>query len=373
MAIPLIELKIKDQNLRSEIDAEIKKILDNAGYIGGEQVQKFAEEFAAFCGGGHCVPVANGTDALILSLKALGIGPGDEVITVPFTFIATAEAISIVGAVPKFVDIDPKSYNLDVNLLERAIGPKTRAIIPVHLFGQPADMDPIMTIARKHDLKVIEDACQAHGAEYKNKRVGLLSDAGCFSFYPTKNLGGAGDGGAVTTSSPVLAKKIEQLANHGRAAQYFHEIIGLNSRLDRMQAAILRLKLKRLNKFNERRRQIAEIYFKNLRNNPSISLPHIDSFAKHVFHLFCVESSRREEIMKLLKSEGIGHGVYYPLPIHLQPAYAFLNLPKGSFPMSERASQRIFALPMFPELANDQVERICEVLNKMALQLAKTK
>lgn len=359
MSVPLIDVRVHDPEMLSAIQEKIRSHVDSAYFIGGEEVRLFAEEFAAFCGGGTCVPVANGTDALILALRALNIGPGDEVITVPFTFIATAEAISAVGATVKFVDIDPKNYNMDVPQMKKAIGPKTKAVLPVHLFGHPADMDPIMTIAVEHGLSVVEDAAQAHGAEYKNKRVGSLGHVGCFSFYPTKNLGGFGDGGAIVTRSPEVAAKVAKIADHGRAAQYFHDIEGVNSRLDAIQAAVLRLKLRKLNQWNDRRRTIALEYGKTLRQNSFATPPHVEAYAKHVFHLYCVESSHRDELLAFLREGGIGAGVYYPLPLHLQPAYARLGHKKGDFPVSERLSARIMALPMFPSMTDANVSEVC--------------
>jgi dTDP-4-amino-4,6-dideoxygalactose transaminase len=314
--------------------------------------------------------VANGTDALILALKALGIGPGDEVITVPFTFIASAASVAQVGAQVKFVDIDPKSYTIDVTLLEKAITPKTKAIIAVHLFGQPANMDPIMALARRHNIKVIEDAAQAHGAEYNLKRVGTLGDIATFSFYPTKNLGGAGDGGAVVSSSAELIEKVTQLANHGRKTAYFHEIEGVNSRLDAIQAAYLRVQLEGLDKANERRRDVAARYMAALRENAFITAPTIEPYAKHVFHLYCVETSHREELMRYLTEKQIGHGVYYPLPLHLMPAYARLKQGKGSFPVSERLSERILSLPMYPNLTDAQVDYVCAALKGFSPKVA---
>lgn len=366
MKIPLIDVKISDPNMRTEIGSTLSRLIDSTSFIGGEEVNKFSEEFAESCGGGYCAPVGNGTDALILALRALKVGPGDEVITVPYTFIATTEAISVVGATIRFVDIHPKSYNMDVSLLEKAITKKTKAIIPVHLYGQPCDMDPIMDLAKKHKLKVIEDAAQAHGAEYKGRRVGTLGDAGCFSFYPTKNLGGFGDGGAVVSQSKELIEKVNQLANHGRSEHYYHEVEGINSRLDSFQAAVLRIKLRKLDEWTDRRRAIAEQYTKALVQNSFITPPHIESYAKHVFHLFCVESPSRDELMRHLKSKGISCGVYYPLPLHLQPAYAHLGYKKGDFLISERLIERILSIPVSPSLTDTQVEYVCSALHQFS-------
>lgn len=363
MTVPFIDVSAGPA-LQDEIKKELMRMIDAAEFVGGEQVRLFSEEFAAYCGGGHCIPVANGTDALILALRALGIGAGDEVITVPFTFIATTEAITAVGASIRFVDVNPKNYTIDIDSLKKLITPKTKAILPVHLFGQPADMDPIMELARKHNLKVIEDAAQAHGAEYKGKRVGTLGDVACFSFYPTKNLGAFGDAGAVVSRDKALIDKITQIANHGRAAQYFHEIEGVNSRLDAMQAAVLRIKLRKLDDWNQRRRDIASLYNKELVKNNYIQAPVVESYAKHVFHLYCVESSYRDALQRFLKERHIGCGVYYPLALHLQPAYAYLDLKRGAFPVSERLNERILSLPMHPHLTEKHVSDVCAALSE---------
>jgi len=356
MPVPFLDVRLQDKT-RTEIVSLITGLIDRAAFIGGVEVEGFTKEFGAYCGG-TCVPVANGTDALILTLRALDIGPGDEVITVPFTFIATAEAIGNVGATVRFIDVDPATYNMDVRQLEKAIGSKTKAIMPVHLFGQPADMDAILDIAKRRNLKVIEDACQAHGAEYKGRRVGALGDAACFSFYPTKNLGGMGDGGAIVTSSPELAAKIAQIADHGRVDRYRHAVEGVNSRLDSFQAAALRVKLRELPARNERRRQIAARYNLGLAGHKSVTTPRVAPFATSVFHIYCIESDRRDALMEHLKGLGIGCGVYYPIPLHLQPAYEKLGLKKGSFPASERASERVLALPMFPEMTDAQANEV---------------
>ena len=361
MSVPFLDVRVTNPDDRSKIDRVLSELITNATYIGGKEVQLFTEEFGAYCGG-KCVTLANGTDAIILALKALGIGAGDEVITVPYTFIATTEAISHVGATIRFVDIHPKTYTMDVAALKRVIGPKTKAILPVHLYGQPADMDPILEIAKEHKLFVIEDAAQAHGAEYKGRRVGTLGDIACFSFYPTKNLGAMGDGGAVVSKSADLLAKVAQLGDHGRADRYYHVLEGFNSRLDAFQAAILRVKLSKLDAANERRRKIAETYNHALRHHSFITPPTVASYAKHVFHLYCVESSHRDHLLRYLQDRKIGCGVYYPIPLHLQPAYAGLGLGRGSFPVSEAASDRILALPMYPDMPDQDVQTVCEAL-----------
>lgn len=357
MSVPFLDVRIQDEATRSQIGATLLDLLQRAAYIGGAEVEGFAQEFGAFCGA-KCVPVANGTDALILALRALGVGPGDEVITVPFTFIATAEAISNVGATVKFIDIEPKTYTIDPSKIAGAVTPKTKAILPVHLFGQVADMDPIIDLAKKKNLKVIEDAAQAHGAEYKGRRAGSLGDAACFSFYPTKNLGGLGDGGAVTVQNAEVAAKVAQLGDHGRVDRYRHAIEGVNSRLDAFQAAGLRVKLRQLPEKNARRRAIAAAYEKGLAGLSFVTPPFVRANTVPVWHLYCIESPERDALMEHLKAKGIGCGVYYPIPLHLQPAYARLGFKKGAFPVSERVAERILALPMFPEMTDAQVAEV---------------
>jgi dTDP-4-amino-4,6-dideoxygalactose transaminase len=366
MNVPFLDLTIRDKDTRAQIDRALLDAVENAAFIGGAQVRNFHEEFGRFCGGGECVSVANGTDALILALRALGVGPGDEVITVPFTFIATAEAITHVGATVKFVDINPRTYNIDTTKIEAAITPNTKAILPVHLFGQPADMDPILDIAKRKSLFVIEDAAQAHGSEYKGRRVGVLGDVACFSFYPTKNLGGFGDGGAVVSNNGPLLKRLAQLADHGRSDRYLHAVEGVNSRLDAMQAAVLRIKLRQLDRQNERRRQIAARYNAAIAQQSFITPPHVDPSTTPVFHLYTVESSHRERLADYLKENDVACGVYYPIPLHLQPAYAYLKLGRGSFPASERAAERILSLPMYGDMPDEHVERVCDLLKRFS-------
>ena len=362
--IPFVDLKAQYDLIKDEIDEAIQNVLNNTSFIMGEELKKFEVEFARFCDVKYAIGVANGSDALILALRACGIGEGDEVIAVPHTFISTAEAISNVGGKIVFVDIDLKTYTIDVSKIEEKINKKTKAIIPVHLYGQPVDMDPIMELAKKYSLKVIEDAAQAHGAEYKGKKVGSIGDVGCFSFYPGKNLGAYGDAGMVVTNSEEIAEKIKLLRNHGRITKkYEHEIEGYSSRLDNLQAAILRVKLKYLNKWNDMRRSNAKKYSELLSNIDSIITPYEADYAKHVYHLYVIRTEkRRDKLREELKSKGIATGIHYPIPLHLQPAYRYLGFKEGDFPVTEKASQEILSLPMFAELSDKQIDEIVEFI-----------
>jgi dTDP-4-amino-4,6-dideoxygalactose transaminase len=355
--IPFGDLKLQYQALKVELDGAIQSVLDKGWFILGESVAAFEREFAAYCGVGHAVGVANGTDALQLALTALGVGPGDEVITAPNSATFTALAISASGATPRFVDIDPETYNLDPTKLEAAIGPRTRAVMPVHLFGQPADMDAILAIARRHNLLVVEDAAQAHGAMYRGRRVGTLGDAGCFSFYPSKNLGAFGDGGMVTTDQPDVAERLRMLRNGGQKSRYNHELLGINSRLDEMQAAILRVKLAYLEKWNARRRHIADLYTALL-GDSQVETPLEMAQVQHVYHLYVVRCQGREALQQHLKASGVETAIHYPTPIHRQAAYRWLNLGPGSFPVSERYAQQVLSLPIYPELTDTKVREI---------------
>lgn len=359
--VPLMDVRSQYFELKEEIDRAIADVFERADFIMGKDVLEFEKEFATYLNAGHAVGVASGTDALVLILDALSIGRGDEVITTPFTFFATAESIMRVGATPVFVDIDPKTYNINPELIESAITPKTKAIMPVHIFGQPAEMDRINEIAEKHDLFVIEDACQAAGAEYKGKKAGALGDAAAFSFFPTKNLGGAGDGGAVTTSIEALAEKVKLLRVHGSSKKYYHETLGYNSRLDTLQAAILRVKLKKLDEWNERRRKIASLYKEALADLP-VGLPEEMPHVKHIYHLFVIRVSEeiRDKLSEFLTQNGIGNGVYYPLPLHLQEACEELGYKEGSLVESEKASKEALALPMSAHLEESDVEYVAE-------------
>jgi len=361
--IPLVDLKAQYNSIKTEIDNAIQRVLDNTSFIMGDELKKFEEEFALFCNTKYAIGVANGSDALILALRACGIGEDDEVITVPHTFISTAEAISNVGGKVVFVDIDPKTYTIDVSTIEEKITKKTKAIIPVHLYGQPADMRPIMELAKKYNLKIIEDAAQAHGAEYKDKKVGSIGDVACFSFYPGKNLGAYGDAGMITTNNEEISKKLKLLRNHGRITKkYEHEIEGYSSRLDNLQAAILRVKLRHLNKWNNMRRENAKKYNELLSNIDGIITPYEADYAKHVYHLYVIRTENQDKLREELKSEGIATGIHYPIPLHLQPAYNYLGYKRGDFPVTEKASQEILSLPMYAELGDEQIEEIIELV-----------
>jgi len=372
MDIPLVDLKAQYQAIKPEIDEAIQRVLDNTDFIQGEDVKAFEKEFARFCGAQEAIGVANGTEALHVALMACGVGPGDEVITTPFTFIATAEVISLVGARPVFVDIDPLTYNIDPSKIEAAITPRTRAIIPVHLYGRPADMDPINAIARRHNLKVIEDAAQAHGATYNGLPVGTLGDLACFSFYPGKNLGAYGDAGMVVTGDPEMARRVRLLKDHGRLEKYEHLVLGLNGRLDTLQAAILRVKLRYLNAWTARRRAIAALY-RNLLADSDVRLPPADGAAQSVYHLFVLQTPQRESIRRALTARGIASGVHYPIPLHLQPAYRGLGHTIGDFPESERASETVVSLPLYPEMTDAQVQYVAEVVHSTTISHAEAR
>lgn len=365
MNVPFLDLKLHHQPLRAEIEAAIREVLDSCAFAGGPFVTRFEEDFAAFCRAPHAIGVGNGTDALWLALLALGVGPGDEIITAPTTFMATAEAISFCGATPVFVDVQESTYNLDPAGLERALSPRTKAIVPVHLFGQPADMDPILEFANRKGLPVVEDACQAHGAEYKGRPVGTLGVAGCFSFYPGKNLGAIGEAGAVTTRDTDLASRIKVLREHGQAKKYFHSHIGWNARMDGIQAAALRVKLRHLARWNDLRRQHAAQYHQLLASLPQVVLPQEASYARHVFHIYPIRVARRDDLLAELGRRGVGCGIHYPVPVHLQDAYRHLGLAKGTLPVAEKCAEEFLSLPMFPELTAQQVEFVADNLREV--------
>jgi len=355
--IPFGDLRLQYQAIKVELDNAVQSVLDSGWFILGKNVAAFESEFAAYCGAAFAVGVGNGTEALQLALMACGVGPGDEVITAPNSATFTALAITAVGAVPTFVDIHPEAYNIDPQRLEEAIGARTKAIMPVHLYGQPADMDPILDIARRHNLFVIEDAAQAHGALYKGRHVGTLGDVGCFSFYPSKNLGAFGDGGMVVTNNPEIADKVRMLRNGGQKSRYDHQLLGMNSRLDELQAAILRVKLRYLDKWNERRRHIAALYTALLGDStvePPVEMP----YAKHVYHLYVIRCKERAALQKYLAEQGVETAIHYPTPIHLQKAYRWLNLGRGSFPIAEQYAEEVLSLPIYPELTDAKVRQI---------------
>jgi dTDP-4-amino-4,6-dideoxygalactose transaminase len=363
MAIPLVDLKAQYRSIQSDIDAAIRRVVENTSFILGKEVQAFEQAFAQYCGADHCIGVSSGTAALHLALRAAGIGPGDEVITSPFTFVATAEAIWMAGARPVFVDIHPRYYCIHPDLIERAITPRTKAIMPVHLYGQPADMDPIMDIARRHQLLVIEDAAQAHGAEYHGRRTGILGDIAGFSFYPGKNLGAYGDAGAVVTNNAELAERVRMLRDHGRRSKYEHEILGYGERLDALQAAILAAKLPHLEAWTERRRALAQRYHRLLAEVP-VELPEEMPGTRMVYHIYAIRTPRRDALLQHLNAQGIGAGVHYPIPLHLQPSLRYLGYQPGDFPEAERASQEVLSLPLYPEMTDEQQDMIVEAIRQ---------
>jgi len=362
MNVPFLNLRAAHDPIKAEILSAIQEVIESSAFAGGSFVARFDQEFAAFCQTKHSIGLGSGTEALWLPLLALGVGHGDEVITVPSTFMATAEAITYCGAKPVFIDIDEQTYTMDPALLERAITPRTKAIIPVHLFGQVADMDPIMEIARRHGIPVIEDACQAHGAEYKGRRAGSIGIAGAFSFYPGKNLGAMGEAGAVTTNDSALKARIETLRDHGQHKKYHHSMVGWNARMDGMQAAVLSIKLKRLEDGNAARRANAEHYHSLLSTENKLCLPRENDDRKHVYHLYSVRTQNRDAVIEALAKRSIACGIHYPIPVHLQEAYKELGLGKGSFPVSEKCAEEFISLPMFPELNKDQIELVAQEL-----------
>ena len=363
MKIPLVNLSLQYQQLAPEIEPKLIEIMKKGAFVLGEEVSLFEKEFAKFCETHYAIGVGSGTEAIQLALLAGGIKSGDEVITAANTFIATVGAIYWSGAKPVLVDVDEKNYNIDLNLIERAITPKTKAIVPVHLFGQPVDMDKLMNIAKKHNLLVIEDACQAHGATWRGKKVGSSGKIGAFSFYPAKNLGAYGDGGMIVTNDKKIADEIRMLRDHGQQQKYFHQIKGFNSRLDNIQAAILRIKLRHLNEWNRLRNEHAKLYTELLKDT-SLITPYVEPSAYHVFHLYVVRSKKRDQLREFLKERGIGTGIHYPIPIHLSGAYKDLGYKKGDFPVTEQISQEFISLPMFPELKKEDIHYITNSIKK---------
>ena len=365
MTIPLLDLKAQYLSIKEEIDNAVMGVLDSCRFILGPEVKALEDDIAAYCGTKHAIAVANGTDALVLALQASKIGPGDEVITTPFTFFASAETIANVGATPVFADIDPLTLNIDVHKIEKKITARTKAIVPVHIFGQMVDMDKIIELAGKYKLKIIEDAAQAIGAEYKGRKAGSIGDAGTFSFFPTKNLGCYGDGGMVITNDDTIADKIRMLRFHGCKSKYYHDEIGHNSRLDEIQASILRVKFNYLDKWNQSRREKAENYDRllaPLAQQGKITLPAKDPNGVPVYHLYVLRSDEREKIAIALGEKGIACGIYYPLPLHLQNAFAYLGYKEEDLPIAEESCTQALAIPCYPELTLEQQEEIARVI-----------
>ena len=360
--IPILDLKRQYNQIGKEIEREVTEVLRSGYYILGPHNKALETELAEYVGIKHAVALNSGTDALHLALRALDIGAGDEVITVAFTFVATTEAIGIVGAKPVFVDIDSDTFNLDVNKLENAITPKTKAIIPVHLYGQPCDMKVIMDVAKRHNLFVIEDCCQAIGAKIDGKMVGSIGDVGCFSFFPTKNLGAMGDGGLLTTNSQLINDRVIALRNHGGAIRYYHDEIGVNSRLDEVQAAILRVKFKHINEWNKKRRENAYRYNELFANCADIQTPKELDNTECVYHQYTVKIPNRDEVHKMLQDVGIGAMLYYPVPLHLQKVHEYLGVGEGSLPITEENTKLVISLPMFPELTKEEQKTVAETL-----------
>ena len=363
--VPFVALDRQAAEVRDEIDAAIAAIVDSCRFVGGPLVEKFEKAFAAYCGAEHCVGVSSGTSALHLALVALGIGPGDQVIVPANTFIATAEAVSQVGADVVLVDVDEDTYNMKPELFEHAVTRNTRAVIPVHLYGQCADMDAINIIADKHGIIVIEDAAQAHGASYRGKNAGSLARAAGFSFHPASNLGAFGDGGAIVTSDVELARKARQLSDHGRMDKGRHAVPAFNARLDSLQAAVLSIKLKKLNQWVAARRRCAALYGHLIFDVP-VTLPHVAHYGTHAYHLYVVQipNGRRDDVRKALADSGVASDVHYPVPLHLQPAYKHLGCPEGQFPVSERLSKSILSLPLFETMTENEITRVAQALRK---------
>lgn len=359
--IPYVDLQAQYRAIKPEIDEAVERVLASARFILGPDVEAFEREFAAYCSTSEAVGVNSGTSALHLALLACGVGPGDEVITVPFTFVATVAAIEYSGARPVFVDVEPEYLTMDPSHIERAITPRTKAIVPVHLFGQPADIDPILAIARRHGIRVIEDSAQAHGADYNGRRCGSLADIAAFSFYPGKNLGAYGEGGAVVTNDGELAHTVRLLRSWGEERRYEHRLKGFNYRMDGIQGAILGVKLRHLQRWTEQRRTRAALYDRLLRDAP-VKTPRTRPGSRHVYHCYVVRTPKRDQYRQALADQQIQTGVHYPIPVHLQPAYADLNYAAGDFPVSETAAAEVLSLPMFPEMTDAQVETVASTL-----------
>ncbi len=357
--IPFLDLSAPYRELQPAIDAAVARVLESGWYILGPEVEAFEADWAKYCDARHAIGLANGLDALILALRALDIGPGDEVIVPSNTYIATWLAVSVVGATPVPVEPDPATHNIDCARIEAAITPSTRALLPVHLYGQPADMDPILTIARRHGLRVVEDAAQAHGARYKGRRIGAHSDLVCWSFYPGKNLGALGDAGAVTTDDAALADRVALLRNYGSRQKYLNEVQGVNSRLDPLQAAVLRVKLAVLDAWTDRRRAIAAAYAEGLAGISGLILPHVPDWAEPVWHLYVVRSPDRDGLQKRLSAAGVGTLIHYPIPPHMQAAYADLQIAPETLPIARQLASEVLSLPMGPHMSQSSVQEVC--------------
>ncbi len=377
MNVPILELKTQYQQIKSEIDAAISEVFEASWFVLGKQGQAFEEEFAAWCGARFCVGCGSGTEAIHLALVAVGVQHGDEVITVPNTAVPTCSAISAAGATPVFVDVNPDTYTMDVAQVESKITPKTKAIVPVHLYGHPVDMDALLEVAQRHSIPVVDDAAQAHGAQVRGRRIGSFGNATAWSFYPSKNLGAYGDSGAVTTNDEALRDQLVRLRNYGEERRYYHPIKGFNSRLDEIHAAMLRVKLRYLDEWNAARRRIAEFYLSHI-VNPLITLPQEKSWARHSWHLFVVRCGAdfqsadlqagclryRDALRAHLQARGVGSQIHYPIPIHRQQAYADLNLPEGSLPVAEKLANEVLSLPLYPEMTEEQAAYVCEAVNE---------
>jgi dTDP-4-amino-4,6-dideoxygalactose transaminase len=363
--VPLVDLSAQHSGLRHSLRLALDGVLQDGDFILGNELERFEQEFATYCGVQAAVGVDSGTSALELALRAYGCNPGDEVITVPNSFIATAFAISHTGAKPVFVDVDPVTRTMAPERLPAAVTPRTKVILPVHLYGQPADMDSIVELARAHSLAVVEDACQAHGARYRGRRVGSLGDAAAFSFYPSKNLGACGDGGMVVTNSPETAEQVRCLRNYGQRTKNHHVLVGFNRRLDTIQAAILRVKLPHLDEWNEARRRRARVY-ESLLKDSYVETPTVGQGRQHVWHLYVVRAARRSTLRSALEECGIGTGIHYPQPIHLQPPYRNLGFPRGSFPVAEQLADEVLSLPMYPELPIEMVQEVAMTVRECA-------
>lgn len=369
--VPYLDLKAQYQGIKPEIDAAIARVLDSCQFVLGSEVAGFEQDFAAYSGTTECIALNSGTSALHLALLAAGVGPGDEVITVPFTFVASVAAVLYSGAKPVLVDIDPRSFTIDPHAIEAAITPRTKAILPVHLYGQAVDMDPILDIARRHQLVVIEDAAQAHGARYKGRPVGSIGDMACFSFYPGKNLGAYGEGGAVTTNNAEYARTVRMLRDWGQDRKYHHLLRGYNYRMEGFQGAILRVKLKHLDKWTEARREVVNQYNKLLADC-EVESPREMPWGKHVFHVYTVRAEDRDGLQTALNAEGIQTGIHYPIPAHLQPAYADLGYGPGAFPHSEQAAKQVLSLPLYPELSSQAIAHVARVVREFVGSKAPT-